>query len=159
MFCYVPLPLHCDDDPGGTGLVDLLVDLCREADGAHDSVAELLVQDGLVRIAVVLDNLVQTVDEGFDGGHGPCAPTVRETLCQLGGQALGGDIQQLGEPLDVLGRGGGLAVEQSSAGDFATAEVGGDALEAEALGRFGVEEHGRVRGQSLGHGGLEHLIQ
>lgn len=60
--CTVPFALERNHHPGGSGFVDLLVDLGVETDGAHDTISELLIQDGLVGIAIVLHNLVEPVD-------------------------------------------------------------------------------------------------
>lgn len=66
----IPFALHCDHNPRRSVLIDFFVDLGVEADGAHDSVTELLVHDSLVGVAVVLHDLVEPVDEWLDRRHG-----------------------------------------------------------------------------------------
>jgi hypothetical protein len=51
----LPLAPKRDDHPS-TLVILFLVDLRREADGAHDAIPELLVQDRLVRESVGLDD-------------------------------------------------------------------------------------------------------
>lgn len=135
----LPLAPPGDDHPGIALLVNLLLDLGAEADGAHDAVAELLVQDGLVCVAVVLDDLVQAVDERLDGGHGPGAAAVGDGH-ELGGEDLLGDVEERRELLDVLGGGLGLAVEQGGDGDLAAVQQVGDLGEAQAGLGLCVEE-------------------
>lgn len=136
---HLPLAPPRDDDPLRPVRVDLLLDVGREADGAHDAVAELLVQDGLVRVPVVLDDLVQAVDERLDGGHGPGPAPVRDGH-ELRGQRLPGEAQQAGQLVDVRRRGLRLPVEERRDGDLAAAEVPGDLLEGEVLFGLGGEE-------------------
>lgn len=136
---YSPLSPPGNHHPRRTVLIDLLLDLGGEADGAHDAVPKLLVQDGLVRIAIVLDDLVQPVDERLDGGHGPRAAAVGEAH-ELGRENLLGQVQQATELLDV-GRGGRrLPVEDGGDGDLAASEVVGNLLKGEVgLGLCGKE--------------------
>lgn len=136
---HSPLAPPGDDDPRGAVLVDLLLHLGAEADGAHDAVAKLLVEDGLVRVAVVLDDLVQAVDERLDGGHGPGAAAVGEAH-QRRGEDLLGQAQQVAELVDVARRGRRLAVEDGGDGDLAAAEVACDLLEGEVGLVLGGEE-------------------
>lgn len=136
---YSPLAPPGNDDPGIPLLVDLLLDICAEADGAHDTVAKLLVQDGLVGVPVVLDDLVQAVDERLDGGHRPGAAAVGEGH-QLRGENLLGEIQKGRQRLDILGRGRGLAVEDGRHGDLAAAQEVGDLGEGEVGFGLGLEE-------------------
>lgn len=60
----LPFPTQSDLDPIAL-LVSLLLYLRGECDGAHDTVPELLIDDSLVCVAVVLDNLEQSVDQGL----------------------------------------------------------------------------------------------
>ena len=59
-------------------------------------------------------------------------------------QLLAGNGEELGELVDVLGGGRGLAVEEGRDGDLAAAEVLRDGFEGEGLGGFGGEEGGGV---------------
>lgn len=128
-----------DDHPGIPFLINLLLHLGAEADGAHDTVTELLVQHGLVGVPVVLDDLVQAVDERLDGGHGPRAATVGDGH-QLGREDLLGDVEERRELLDILGGGLCLAVEEGGDGDLLAAQQVGDLGEAQAGLRLGLEE-------------------
>jgi hypothetical protein len=74
----IPLSSQGDNGPVVSLLVNLLLNLGAEGDGAHDSIAKLLVQHGLVGIAVVLHDLVQSVDERLDRWHGTSTATVWE---------------------------------------------------------------------------------
>lgn len=134
-----PLAPPGNDNPGVTLLINLLLDLGAEADGAHDTVAKLLVQDGLVGIPVVLDDLVEAVDERLDGGHGARAAAVGDCH-QLGREDLLGDVEERRELLDILGGGLGLPVEDGGDGDLAAAQQVGDLGEAQAGFGLGVEE-------------------
>jgi len=71
-----PLAPESDDGPV-TLFVSLLLDLGAERNGTHNAVAKLFVQDGLVSVAVVLDNLVEPVDQRLPGGHFHLPSTVR----------------------------------------------------------------------------------
>lgn len=148
-----PFPPHRNDNPGCSGLVDFLVHLGREADGTHDAISKLLVQDSLVSVPVVLDNLIESVNKRFHRGHGSGTAPVGETH-HLGGQDHLGDLEEIGQALYILLGGGGLTVEQGGARNLASLEVIGNGLEAQALGGFGIEEGGRVRRQVGRDGGL-----
>lgn len=113
----LPFPFEGNDNPRGASLVDLLFDLGGEADGTHDAVTELLVEDGLVGVAVVLDNLVEPVDERFYGRHGSGAAPIGEGS-QLRSNFLPGQFQELGQAIDIFRRCGRLAVEQGSTGNL-----------------------------------------
>lgn len=122
-------------------LVNLLLHLGAEADGAHDAVTKLLVQDSLVGVPVVLDDLVQAVDERLDGGHWPGAAAVGDGH-ELRGQDLLGDVEERRQLLDVLGGGLGLSVEEGGDGDLLAAQQVGDLGEAQAGLGLGGEELG-----------------
>ena len=125
----------------------------READGAHDPVPELLVQHRLVRIPVVLHDLVQPVDQRLLGRHldGLAAVGEPRELRLEGGMV---DVEGLGELLDVLGGGSGLAVEESGDGDFVAAELLGEGFEGELFAGFGGEEGRGGAGEDRVLGGL-----
>lgn len=150
---HSPLSLQCNHRPRRPRLVHLLVDLRLEANPAHDAVAKPLIQDRLVRVAVVLHHLVEPVDERLRRRHGHRGPAVgksRHLLAQLPGV----DAQEGAELVDILGRGARLAVEEGGAGHFAAAEVGGDVCKGEVLGGFGLEEEGAEDGEVDVFGGL-----
>lgn len=138
-----PLALHREHRPGVALLVDLLVHLGREGDGAHDAVSELLVQHGLVCLTVVLHNLVQAVDERIPGRHVNSLSAVRkasQTHLQVGRR----DPEQRAELVDIFGRRPGMAVEESSHCYLAAAEVVCDLLEGELLACLALEEQRAV---------------
>lgn len=136
---HSPLPPQRNNRPIIPLLIHLLLDLRTEGDGRHDAVAKLLVQHGLVGVAVVLHDLVQSVDQRLDRRHGPRAPAVRETQ-QLGAERGLGDVEDAGERADVCCRGLRLPVEERGHGHLGAPQLFGDAGEGEGLGSFGVEE-------------------
>jgi len=143
-----PLPL----------LIRLLLNLRAEADRTHDTIPELLVDHTLVSVPVVLHNLVQPVDQGFTRGHLERTAAVRE-VHDLGLAQLGlGDVEDLGQVLDVLLVGWGVAVEHGGGRDLLAAEGLGDGFEGEVLGLFGGEEEAAVGGEFGGGGCLEGLL-
>merc|ERR1712098_961078 len=83
-FCHLewrerePFASHLNVDPCDAILVDLLLDVSRECNGAHDPVAKLLIEYRLVGIAIVLHNLVETVDQRLFGRHLDTLATVWE---------------------------------------------------------------------------------
>lgn len=98
---HAPFPAHLDVDPGDAVLVDLLVDVGRERNGRHDAVAELLVEHGLVRVPVVLDDLVQAVDQGLFGRHLDALAAVGKAG-ELGRERAVVDAEVVGQFLDVF---------------------------------------------------------
>jgi hypothetical protein len=144
-----PLPL----------LIRLLLDLCAETDRTHNTIPKLLIDNTLVSVPIVLHNLIQPVDQGLAGRHLERAAAVRE-VHDLGLTQLGlGDVEDLGELLDVLLVGGRVAVEHGGGGDFLAAEGLGDGFEGEVLGFFGGEEEGAVGGEFGGGGCLEFNVR
>jgi len=86
-----PLPL----------LISLLLHLRAETDRTHDAIPKLLVNHTLVRIPIVLHNLIQPVNQRLTRRHLERAAAVRE-VHDLGLAQLGlGDVEDLGEVLDV----------------------------------------------------------
>lgn len=73
-----PLAPKGDDSPISL-VVGLFLDLGAEGNGAHNAVAKLLVQNGLIGVTVVLDDLEKSVDQGILGGHLQGPPTVGVT--------------------------------------------------------------------------------
>ena len=143
-----PLPPQRNNGPIIPLLIRLLLDLGAEANGAHDAIAKLLIQHRLVRVAVVLHDLVEAVDQRLDGGHGPGAAAVREAEQLLREHGFG-DGEERGERRDVGGRGRGLPVEERGDGDFGPVEGAGDGLEGEVLGGFGIEESFGREGEAV----------
>lgn len=117
-----PFASERDHHPGSPRIIHFLLDLRVEADGAHDTVAELLVQDGLVRIAVVLHDLVEAVDQRLDRRHGTGPAPVREPHHLLRDGLLR-DSEDLRELIDILGRGLHLAVEEAGDRNLTASEL------------------------------------
>lgn len=65
----IPFPSHSNDNPTIPVLVFLFVNLGGKCNGTHDSIPELLIQDGLVGIPIILYNLIESVDQRFLGRH------------------------------------------------------------------------------------------
>lgn len=124
-----PLAPPGNDYPGIALLIHLLLHLRTEADGAHDSVSEFLVQNRLVGVPIVLNDFVKAVDERLNGRHGARATTVGDGH-QLRSEDLLGDVEECRKLLDILGRGLCLSVEYGGDGDLAAAQEIGDLGEA-----------------------------
>lgn len=127
---HLPLSSPGDHNPRSAILINLLLDLRAEANSTHDTISKLLIQDRLVRISVVLDDFVQSVDHRFDGWHGTGAPTVGEAH-ELRCEDLLLQAENLRQLLDVFRRGRRLTIENGGDGDLATAEVLGDLFKGE----------------------------
>lgn len=139
---------HDGEASRNTVLVDLLVHLGRERNCAHDAVAKLLVYDALEGVAVVLDDLVEAVDQGLDGRHGPSPAPVREAAHRRLEDLLA-HSQDLRQLHDILAGRLRLAVEQRGDGNLAASELIGDLLERQLVGSLGIEESLRVGGQPV----------
>lgn len=135
----VPFTPQSDDGPIVPILVRFLLHLGRERDGAHDAIAELLVQDSLVGVSVVLDDLEQAVDQRFLGRHVDGSAPIRESLELLLQRALL-DAEDGSQLLDIFRGWLGLAIKDGSDGDFIAAYFFGDGLEGQVLLRLGFEE-------------------
>lgn len=120
-------------------LINLLLDLRAETDGAHDTIAEFLVQDSLISIAIVLNNLIQSVDQRLDRWHWSRAAAIWEAqkLCLEDLVVCAKDLAQL---LDIFWRCLCLTVEEGGDGDFATSEFLCNCFEGKAFGGFCVKE-------------------
>lgn len=128
-------------------LVFLDIDVGREGDGTHDPIAELLVEDGLVSIAVVLDDLIQSIHQWLFRRHVHHMSAVRP-LEQLGLELAMVDIKDRGELLDILCRCLGLTVEDSGNGNFVATEFLGQRLKGDTLLLLGFKEGWRGLGKT-----------
>lgn len=135
----LPFTPEGDDGPVVPILVRLLLHLGRERNGAHDAIAELLVQDSLVGVSVILDDLEQAVDQWFLGRHVDGPTPIRETLELLLQRALL-DAEDGSQLLDIFRGWFGLAIKDGGDGDFIAAYFFGDGLEGQVLLRLGFEE-------------------
>lgn len=134
------LPLAPEGDNGPiTLLISFLLNLGAEADGAHDSVTELLIENGLVCVSVVLDNFVESVDQRLSRRHLHLATTVWVSA-KLALECGLIDLEDFGEVLNVVGAGHGLTVEEGCDNHFLTAERLGNGLKGEVLGLLGFEK-------------------
>jgi hypothetical protein len=75
----IPLAPHCNNCPVIAIFVRLFFYLCRKADGAHDPIAELLIQHCFVRISIVLNNLIESIDQWLDRWHRARTTTIGES--------------------------------------------------------------------------------
>lgn len=148
----LPFPPQSYDSPV-TLVISLLLNLGRERDGAHDAISELLVQNGLVGVPVVLYNLEEAVDQRLFGRHIDCSAPVRPAS-HLRLKLVLGDVQELGQVLDVVRAGLGLAVKKRRNGDLFAAELLGDGFEGQVLLLLGLEEGRRGRRETMDEGGL-----
>jgi hypothetical protein len=144
----LPFSSKSDDSPIAL-LVGFLLDLCAEADGTHDTITELLVQNGLVCITVVLDDLVESVNQRLLWWHLHLASTVRVTRELRFKQRLI-ELEDLSQVLDILWRGFGLSVEEGCDSDFFTSEGFGNGFEREVPDLLSLEKR-RRRGREAGH--------
>lgn len=153
----LPFASQCDNSPLGTGLINLCLNIGSEVDSAHDAVAELFVEDRLEGIAVVLYNLVETVNEGLCGRHRPCLASVGEAQ-QLLRQDFAGNIEGSAQFVNVLGRSCCLSVEERSNCNFGAAGELGELLKSHGLGCLGLEKELAVGGQTALVGSLESML-
>jgi hypothetical protein len=133
-----PFPSERDLDPIAL-LVRFLLHLGRKRDCAHDAIAKLLVENSLVRIAVVLDDFEQSVDEWIPGWHLQEPTPIGITLEQVC-KPLFADLEQPGQFLNILRGGTRLPVEQSGHGHLGATQVLTDLLKVQLLLLLGLEE-------------------
>ena len=74
----LPLPPQSNYRPCPL-IIDLLLNLRAEADGTHDSISKLLIQNRLVRISIGLDDLIQSVNQWLRWWHRRNFSTVWES--------------------------------------------------------------------------------
>lgn len=128
----LPFASQSDHNPV-TLLICLLLDLGAKADSAHDAITKFLVENGLVSVAVILDDLVESIYERLFWRHLDQPRTIRE-VCELSlAECLFGNVEQFGQVLDVIVVGLSMAVEQCSAGNFIAVQGLGDGFKAEVL--------------------------
>lgn len=135
----LPFTTKSDNSPVVTVLISLLLNLCRKRDSTHNPISELLVENRLVGIAIVLHDLIQSVDKGLLGRHLDRATAIGEAV-ELFLQGLLGDVKQIGQLLNVFARRLGLAVEYGSCSYFIATDMLADFLEAQLASCFGFEE-------------------
>jgi len=154
---YIPLAPHCNYSPIVALLISLLLNLRRERNCTHDTVAKLLVQHRLVRVPIVLHNLVESVDQRLNRGHWTSTSTVWKPEELLGEQCMVGS-EDLGELLDVLWGCLRLPVEESRDGNFGATELLRDGFKCETLACLGIEEGLRGGWETVDEGGLQKMV-
>ena len=152
----LPFAPQGDDCPVVPILVRLLLHLCRERYSTHDTVPELLVQYRLVCIAIILHDLVKTVDQWFSRWHIHNLSSER-IPGQLFSELPVVDAQDLGEFLNILWYSLGLAVENSCHSHLVAPELLRDIFEGHILGCFGFEKDMSLHREAVSEGAL-HLV-
>lgn len=152
-----PLSPHRYHRPLIPILIRLFFHLGRKANGTHDPIPKLLVQHRLVRVAIVLDNLIQPVNQRLPRRHvHHLAPEGKAGQLLLQRAVL--DFKDRRELFNVLGCSLRLAVEDGSDGDFIATELLSDVCEGELFSGFGGEEGVGLNGEAVGEGGLQSML-
>lgn len=131
-----------------TLLINLLLHLRAETDRAHNPIPKLFIHDRLVRIPIVLHDLIQPVHQRLFRWHLHLPAPVWHSHHLRLEELLFRYLEDLGEVLDIFGRGSGLAVEEGRNGHFLATESLADGLKGEVLGLFGFEEDGGLGGKA-----------
>ena len=134
-----PLPSHRNHRIRIPLLIHLLLHITTKTNRTHDPIPKLLIHHGLIRVAIVLHDLVQSVYQRFHRRHGAGASAVGEAE-ELAAQHGFRDAKDGGELGDVGGVGAGLAVEQGGDEDLAASEGAGDGGEGQGARGLGVKE-------------------
>lgn len=135
----LPFPTKGNNSPIVPIPIRLLLHLGRERNSTHNPISKLLIQHRLICIPIILNNLIQTVNKWFPGGHFHRTTPIRKATKLVLEKRLR-DVEDGCEILDVLRGCLGLAVEDGCCGYFIAADVLGDLLETEFFGCFGFEE-------------------
>ena len=77
---YIPFSPQSDYSPVIPIFVCLLLYLRCESDGAHNTITKFLVQNGFVRIPIVLNDFVKSVDQWLLWRHIYCMTSHRESV-------------------------------------------------------------------------------
>lgn len=136
-----PFSPQSDYSPGISILVCLLFHLRCESDGAHNTIAEFLVQNGLVRIPIVLNHFIESVDQWLLWRHIHSMTSHRESIRQVT-KAILAKLKNLGEILDILRQCFGLAIEYGGDGYFISSKFGGNFPESKIFYCFSLEDLG-----------------
>lgn len=137
----VPFSPQSDYSPGAPILICLLFYCCRESDRAHNTIPEFLVQNGFVRIPVVLDDFVESVDQWLLWRHIYCMTSHRESVWEIT-KAILTNLKHFGEILDIIRRCFGLTIEDGGDSYFISPKFIGDFFESEIFDRFSLEDIG-----------------
>lgn len=138
-----------------TLIIRLLLHMRAEGNRTHDPITKFLIDNRLVRIAVILHHLEQSIDQRL----------ARRELYQLSAIGDGGDVGRLqraegnveedAQVLDVVLAGFRLAVEDSRDGHLVSAERFGDRLEVQPFDFLLRKEQRTVGGEFGDHFGLD----
>lgn len=142
-FQHLPLSSPGNHNPRSAILINLLLDLCTEANSTHDTISELLVQNRLVRISIILNDLVESVNHRLDGRHRTGAATVGEAH-ELRCEDFLLQAEDLRQLLNVFRRGRGLSVEDGRDGNLTAAEVLGKLFKGQVRVVLGGEQLQRL---------------
>lgn len=144
----IPFASQGNDSPSVSILICLLLHLCREADRAHDSVPEFFIEDSFVRIAVILYNLIQTINQRLSRRHvHDLSP--EWVACQLFLELPMVNPQNGRELLDIFRSSLRLTVKDTRNSDFVTTKLLADLLKGETLGGFGFEQSIGLYGETV----------
>lgn len=148
----LPFPSQRDYNPIAL-IIRLLLYFGTEADRAHDAIPKLFIQYRLVCKPVILYYLEQSVDEGLFGRHvhGMTSEWISNQLLLQRRVINAQDVRESG---DIFRRGLGIAVEYCGNSDFVTAHLLAYLFESHILRGFGIEEGGRLDGETVPEGGL-----
>ena len=135
----IPFASQSNNRPIISILICLFLNFCRERNSTHDTIPKFLVQHSLIRIAIILDNLIQAVNKWFFRRHFNRATSVRKAA-QLLLKGRQRDFQHFGELLDIFWGSLGLAVEDGGSSYFITANVVGNFFKADTFFGFRFEE-------------------
>ena len=120
-------------------LVGLFLNLRGECYCAHDAIAKLLVNDGLVSITIVLHDLKQAIDQRLLRWHLDTFPSVwKATQLRVKNGLLNPQVRR--QLLDIFWGSASLSVEHSSNCDLTSTELLSDCLERRSLFSLGGEE-------------------
>lgn len=131
-----PFAAKLDIDPCHAVLVHLLVHRRAKGNRAHDAIAKLFINHRLVRIAVVLHNLVEAVDERLDGRHGACTAAVGKAT-NIFLERILIETERFCQDTYVLGRGRGLAIKDGGDSDLAATQELGEIGKSQLLPSLG----------------------
>ena len=145
-----PLPPHRNLHPV-TLPIRLLLHLGRERNRTHDAITKLLIDDGLVRIAIVLNNLIQPVDQRLLGRHVDQPAPIRERrsipIIAVMSHIVR-NAERVGQDLHVLRRRTDLFVKDARDRNLVAAQLTGELFERQAGKLLRLEQFTRKIGKA-----------
>lgn len=97
----MPFSSDVDVNPLNSVFVGFFLDLGGESNCAHDPISKLLIDNSLVSIAIVLNDLIQSVDQRLLGWHLDALSTVGESS-QLRRESCFVDTEVRRQLLDIF---------------------------------------------------------